>query len=114
MSLVYEDRAYKLKYTGKRRKGWECSKDKKWCKDSVSTNLDVTSMLRQIPHMDTCPMDPHFRIFYLNKKSAILFTNQKANLILIFGVKSKLSISTSEQNRLPKSYALNQVRLYFI
>ncbi|KRX34096.1 hypothetical protein T05_1240 [Trichinella murrelli] len=60
MFLVYEDRAYKLKYTGKRRKGWECSKDQKWCKDSVSTNLDVTSMLRQIPHMDTCPMDPHF------------------------------------------------------
>ncbi|KRX71205.1 hypothetical protein T06_9410 [Trichinella sp. T6] len=60
MPLVYEDRAFKLKYTGKRRKGWECSKDKKWCKDSVSTNLDVTSMLRQITHMDTCPMDPHF------------------------------------------------------
>ncbi|KRZ50332.1 hypothetical protein T02_4608 [Trichinella nativa] len=74
--------------------------DKKWCKDSVSTNLDVTSMLGQIPHMDKCPMDPHFRIFYLNKKSAILFANQKANLILIFGVKSKLSISPSEQNRL--------------
>ncbi|KRX51331.1 hypothetical protein T06_4438 [Trichinella sp. T6] len=35
------------------------SLDKKWCKDSVSTNLDVTSMLGQIPHMDKCPMDPH-------------------------------------------------------
>ncbi|KRZ71971.1 hypothetical protein T08_16193 [Trichinella sp. T8] len=35
MSLLYEGRAYKLKYTGKRRKVGECSEDKKGCKTSL-------------------------------------------------------------------------------
>ncbi|KRX25325.1 hypothetical protein T07_13852 [Trichinella nelsoni] len=64
MSIVYEGRAYKLKYTGKRRR------DKKWCKDSVFTNLDVTSVLGQIPHMEACPMDPH--LAYKMEKMAVL------------------------------------------
>ncbi|KRZ56070.1 hypothetical protein T02_1270 [Trichinella nativa] len=41
----------------------------------VSTNLDVTSVLRQTPHMEACPMDPHLaykmeKIAVLKKRSA--------------------------------------------
>ncbi|KRX62278.1 hypothetical protein T09_10465 [Trichinella sp. T9] len=54
-SLVYEGRAYKLRYTGKRMKNWGCSKDRKGCKGGVTTNLDVTAVIRRTPHGDDCP-----------------------------------------------------------
>ncbi|KRZ11369.1 hypothetical protein T11_3547 [Trichinella zimbabwensis] len=70
MSVVYEGRAYKLKYDGKRVKYWGCSKDKQGCKGAISTNLDVTIVLRQRPHMETCPVDEH--VAYIMEKRAIL------------------------------------------
>ncbi|XP_003382332.1 conserved hypothetical protein [Trichinella spiralis] len=33
-------------------------KDKKGCKGSVSTNLDVTPVPRHSSHMEACPVDP--------------------------------------------------------
>ncbi|KRY26698.1 hypothetical protein T01_12254, partial [Trichinella spiralis] len=61
MSLVYEGRAYKFKFTGKQRKCWGCSKDKKGYKDAVSTNVDITAVLRQTCHMGASPVDQHLR-----------------------------------------------------
>ncbi|XP_003367237.1 conserved hypothetical protein [Trichinella spiralis] len=61
MSLVYEGRAYKIKFTGKQRKCWGCSKDKKGYKDAVSTNVDITAVLRQTCHMGASPVDQHLR-----------------------------------------------------
>ncbi|KRY54981.1 hypothetical protein T03_7680 [Trichinella britovi] len=69
-SLVYEGRAYKLRYTGKRVKNWGCSKDKKECKGGLTTNLDVTGVLRQTPHGDSCPVYEH--IAYKIDKRTIL------------------------------------------
>ncbi|KRX32994.1 hypothetical protein T05_9698 [Trichinella murrelli] len=65
-SLVYEGRAY----TGKRVKNWGCSKDKKECKGGLTTNLDVTGVLRQTPHGDSCPVYEH--IAYKMDKRTIL------------------------------------------
>ncbi|KRX19580.1 hypothetical protein T07_7440 [Trichinella nelsoni] len=79
-SLVYEGRAYKLRYTGKRVKNWECSKvcalkilniirsvlvkDKKRCKGGITTNLDADF------HGDDCPVDEHTA--YRMEKRALL------------------------------------------
>ncbi|KRY80469.1 hypothetical protein T4D_5811 [Trichinella pseudospiralis] len=32
-------------------------KNKKGCKGGLTTNMDVTAVLRWIPHGDDCPMD---------------------------------------------------------
>ncbi|KRY19949.1 hypothetical protein T12_7166 [Trichinella patagoniensis] len=73
-SLVYEGRAYKLRYTGKRVKNWGCSKDKKECKGGLTTNLDVTGVLRRTPHGDSCPVYEHIAykmdLTILRKRSA--------------------------------------------
>ncbi|KRY72769.1 hypothetical protein T4B_11104 [Trichinella pseudospiralis] len=42
-------------------------KNKKGCKGGLTTNMDVTAVLRRIPHGDDCPMDeetaaPHFAV----------------------------------------------------
>ncbi|KRZ71368.1 hypothetical protein T10_12387, partial [Trichinella papuae] len=55
MSLVYEGRAYKLKRAGKQKKYWRCSKDKESCKGAIWTNLDVTSVIKQNDHIESCP-----------------------------------------------------------
>ncbi|KRZ18783.1 hypothetical protein T11_4535 [Trichinella zimbabwensis] len=52
MSLVYEGRTYKVKYAGSKRFVLEW--DKQGCKSAISTNLDVTTVLKQIPYMETC------------------------------------------------------------
>ncbi|KRY98563.1 hypothetical protein T11_5243, partial [Trichinella zimbabwensis] len=70
MSLVYEGRAYKLKRAGKQKKYWRCSKDKKGCKDIIWTNLDVTSVIKQNDHIESCPVDEH--LAYKMEKKAIL------------------------------------------
>ncbi|KRY29148.1 hypothetical protein T01_10964 [Trichinella spiralis] len=44
-SLVYESRAYKLRYTGKRLKNWRLWRSE--CEGGLTTNLDVTAVLRQ-------------------------------------------------------------------
>ncbi|KRY80948.1 hypothetical protein T4D_13321 [Trichinella pseudospiralis] len=69
-SLVYEGMSYKLRYTGKRVKNWGCSKDKKGCKSGLSTNLDVTAVLRQTSHSNNCLVDEH--IAYKMEKRAML------------------------------------------
>ncbi|KRY13490.1 hypothetical protein T12_14761 [Trichinella patagoniensis] len=69
-SLVYEGRAYKLRYTGKRVKNWGCSKDKKGCKGGVTTSLDATAVIRRTPHGDDCPVGEHTA--YRMEKRAIL------------------------------------------
>ncbi|KRY84483.1 hypothetical protein T4D_11597 [Trichinella pseudospiralis] len=58
-SLVYERRAYKLRYTGKRVKSWGCSKDKKGCGGASWTNLDVTSMIKQNDYIGSCLVDEY-------------------------------------------------------
>ncbi|KRZ75531.1 hypothetical protein T10_4101 [Trichinella papuae] len=70
MSLVYEGRAYKLRYTGKQKKHWVCSKDKEGCKGAIWTNLDVTAVITQKDHIESCPVDEH--LAYKMEKKAIL------------------------------------------
>ncbi|KRZ29285.1 hypothetical protein T4C_12718 [Trichinella pseudospiralis] len=53
-SLVYEGRSYKLRY---RQTGEKWGYSKKGCKDGLSTNLDVTAVLRQTSHSKNCPVD---------------------------------------------------------
>ncbi|KRX18117.1 hypothetical protein T07_13777 [Trichinella nelsoni] len=69
MSLVYEGRAYKLKRAGK-QKYWRCSKDKKGCGGAIWTNLDVTSVIMQNDHIESCPVDEH--LAYKMEKKALL------------------------------------------
>ncbi|KRX22512.1 hypothetical protein T07_11855 [Trichinella nelsoni] len=59
MSFVHKGKACKLKYDDKRVKYWRSSKDKQGCKGAISNNLDVTSVLKQRPHMETCQVDQH-------------------------------------------------------
>ncbi|XP_003375783.1 hypothetical protein Tsp_09360 [Trichinella spiralis] len=54
MALVFEGRAYKLKHTGKQKKCWRCSKDKKGCKGAVWTDLEVTVVIDGKDHVETC------------------------------------------------------------
>ncbi|KRX30092.1 hypothetical protein T05_8487, partial [Trichinella murrelli] len=54
MALVFEGRSYKLKYTGKQKKCWRCSKDKKGCKGAVWTDLEVTAVINRKDHVETC------------------------------------------------------------
>ncbi|KRZ80081.1 hypothetical protein T10_13377, partial [Trichinella papuae] len=70
MSLVYEGRAYKLKRAGKQKKYWSCSKDKKGCGGAIWTNLDVTSVIKQNEHIESCPVDEH--LAYKLEKKAVL------------------------------------------
>ncbi|KRY71692.1 hypothetical protein T4A_10617, partial [Trichinella pseudospiralis] len=70
LSLVYEGRAYKLKRTGKEKKYWLCSKDKQGCKAVICTNLEVTTVIHQNDHIETCPVDEH--LAYKMEKKAIL------------------------------------------
>ncbi|KRZ66194.1 hypothetical protein T10_8620 [Trichinella papuae] len=51
-------------------KCWACSKDKQGCDGAISTNLEVTVVLMQRPHMETCPVDEH--VAYIMEKKAIL------------------------------------------
>ncbi|KRX73638.1 hypothetical protein T06_11792 [Trichinella sp. T6] len=51
MSFVHKGKACKLKYDGRRVKYWRCFKG------AISNNLDVTSVLKQRPHMKTCQTD---------------------------------------------------------
>ncbi|KRY07221.1 hypothetical protein T12_4436 [Trichinella patagoniensis] len=69
MSLVYEGRAYKLKRAG-RQKYWRCSQDKKGCGGSIWTNLDVTSVIKQNDHIESCPADEH--LAYKMEKKTLL------------------------------------------
>ncbi|KRZ75672.1 hypothetical protein T10_3710 [Trichinella papuae] len=70
MSLVHEGRAYKLRHTGKQKKHWACSKDKKGCGGAIWTNLDVTTVIKQNDHIKNCPVDEH--LAYKMEKKAIL------------------------------------------
>ncbi|XP_003376080.1 conserved hypothetical protein [Trichinella spiralis] len=70
LSLVYEGRAYKLKRTCKATKYWLCSKDKQGCKAVIWTNLEVTTVINQNDHIETCPVDQH--LAYKMEKKAIL------------------------------------------
>ncbi|KRY74257.1 hypothetical protein T4A_6777 [Trichinella pseudospiralis] len=67
-SLVYESRSYKLRYrqTGEKM-GDILKNDKKGCKGELSTNLDVTAVLRQTSHSNTCPVDEHIAYQMENK-----------------------------------------------
>ncbi|KRZ57745.1 hypothetical protein T02_4869 [Trichinella nativa] len=73
MSFVHKGKACKLKYDGRRVKYWRCFKVcadlmcslllsvSLFCcmtsKGAISNNLDVTSVLKQRPHMETCQVD---------------------------------------------------------
>ncbi|KRY08405.1 hypothetical protein T12_16565 [Trichinella patagoniensis] len=52
MALGFEGRAYKLKHTGKQKKCWRCSKDKKGCKGAVWTDLEVTAVMNRKDQVD--------------------------------------------------------------
>ncbi|KRY02220.1 hypothetical protein T12_15796, partial [Trichinella patagoniensis] len=68
-------RAYKLKRAS-RQKYWRCSKvcpkctDKEGCNGAVWTNLDVTTVIKQNDHIESCPVDEH--LAYKLEKKAIL------------------------------------------
>ncbi|KRZ66057.1 hypothetical protein T10_5875 [Trichinella papuae] len=47
-----------------------CSKDKQGYDGAISTNLEVTVVLKQRPHMETWPVDKH--VAYIMEKKAIL------------------------------------------
>ncbi|KRY45910.1 hypothetical protein T03_15361 [Trichinella britovi] len=70
MALVFEGRSYKLKYTGKQKKCWRCSKDKKGCKGAVWTDLEVTAVINRKDHVETCQEDEH--LAYKMEKKALL------------------------------------------
>ncbi|KRX40192.1 hypothetical protein T06_8278, partial [Trichinella sp. T6] len=70
MALVFEGRSYKLKYTGKQKKCWRCSKDKKGCKGAVWTDLEVTAVINRKDHVETCQVDEH--LAYKMEKKALL------------------------------------------
>ncbi|KRZ87489.1 hypothetical protein T08_2570 [Trichinella sp. T8] len=59
MSLVYEGRVYKLKYTGKRKKCWGCSKDKEGCGGAVWKDLEGPAGIDRKDHVETCRVDEH-------------------------------------------------------
>ncbi|KRX35460.1 hypothetical protein T05_11786, partial [Trichinella murrelli] len=54
-SLVSQGRTYKLRYTNKQRKHWVCSKGREGCKGVIWTNLDVTYVITQKDHIESCP-----------------------------------------------------------
>ncbi|KRY29922.1 hypothetical protein T03_11516, partial [Trichinella britovi] len=70
MALVFEGRAYKLKQTGKQKKCWRCSKDKKGCKGAVWTDLEVTAVINRKDHVENCQVDEHMA--YKMEKKALL------------------------------------------
>ncbi|KRX18773.1 hypothetical protein T07_8499 [Trichinella nelsoni] len=41
--------------------------DKKGCKGGVTTNLDVTAVIRRTPHGDDCPVDEHTKKGHFKK-----------------------------------------------
>ncbi|KRX44858.1 hypothetical protein T09_1751, partial [Trichinella sp. T9] len=69
MAFVFEGRAYKLKHTGKQKKCWRCSKDKKDCKGAVWTDLEVTAVINRKDHVETCQVDEH--LAYKMEKKAL-------------------------------------------
>ncbi|XP_003375683.1 hypothetical protein Tsp_09262, partial [Trichinella spiralis] len=78
MALVFEGRAYKLKHTGKQKKCWRCSKDKKGCKGAVWTDLEVTAVIDRKDHVETCqPVEPgawivHSRLYHSGIKNCLI------------------------------------------
>ncbi|KRX49799.1 hypothetical protein T05_7326 [Trichinella murrelli] len=54
-SLVSHGRTYKLRNTNKQRKHWVCSKGREGCKGVIWTNLDVTYVITQKDHIESCP-----------------------------------------------------------
>ncbi|XP_003366558.1 conserved hypothetical protein [Trichinella spiralis] len=54
MGLAFEGRSYKLKHTGKQKKCWRCSKDKKGCGGAVWTDIEVTAVINRKDHAETC------------------------------------------------------------
>ncbi|XP_003371085.1 conserved hypothetical protein [Trichinella spiralis] len=70
-SLVFSRKdIYKLRYTNKQRKHWVCSKGRKGCKGVIWTNLDVTYVITQKDHIESCPVDEH--LAYKMEKKAVL------------------------------------------
>ncbi|KRX91396.1 hypothetical protein T4E_7599 [Trichinella pseudospiralis] len=53
MSLVYQGRVYKVRCIGKTEK----TLDKKGCDGAMWTNLDVTSVIKQNDHVESCSVD---------------------------------------------------------
>ncbi|KRX41172.1 hypothetical protein T05_3308 [Trichinella murrelli] len=68
LSLVFEGKAHKLKYTGKKKKYWRCSKiytqcttcNKIGCRDAMCRNLKVTAIISQKDRVERFPMDSPF------------------------------------------------------
>ncbi|KRZ78503.1 hypothetical protein T10_8990 [Trichinella papuae] len=75
-SLVSQGRTYKLRYTNKQKKHWVCSKVcakctcREGCKGVIWTNLDVTYVITQKDHIESCPVDEH--LAYKMEKKAVL------------------------------------------
>ncbi|KRZ84557.1 hypothetical protein T08_14305 [Trichinella sp. T8] len=88
MPLVHEGRAYTLKHTDEQKKHWKCSKACpefcfyskeptkinvqrmviRGCRGIVSTNLEVTEVIRLSEHAESCPANP--RAFYHHQQLA--------------------------------------------
>ncbi|KRZ65463.1 hypothetical protein T10_10753 [Trichinella papuae] len=67
-SLVSQGRTYKLRYTNKQKKHWVCSKCREGCKGVIWTNLDVTYVITQKDHIESCPVDEHLA-YKMEKKA---------------------------------------------
>ncbi|KRY60108.1 hypothetical protein T03_3427 [Trichinella britovi] len=58
LSLVFEGKAYKLKYAGKKKKYLGCSKI--YTQDAMCRNLKVTAIISQKDRVERFPMDSPF------------------------------------------------------
>ncbi|KRZ92764.1 hypothetical protein T08_13697 [Trichinella sp. T8] len=73
MSLVHEGRAYKLNVPANRNIGGARKyvlNDKTDCGGAIWANLDVTTVIKQNDHIESCPVDEH--LAYKMEKKAIL------------------------------------------
>ncbi|KRZ49576.1 hypothetical protein T02_11714, partial [Trichinella nativa] len=66
--LVYRGRCYTLKRTNRNDKCWICASVIRGCRGIVSTNLEVTEVIRLSEHAKSCPINS--RAFYHHQQLA--------------------------------------------
>ncbi|KRX52544.1 hypothetical protein T09_9888 [Trichinella sp. T9] len=57
--LMYRGWCYTLKRTNRNDKYWICASVIRSCRGIVSTNLEVTEVIRLSEHAKSCPANPH-------------------------------------------------------
>ncbi|KRX69365.1 hypothetical protein T06_10207 [Trichinella sp. T6] len=92
-SLVSQGRTYKLRYTNKQRKHWVCSKGREGCKGVIWTNLDVTYVITQKDHIESCPVDEH--LAYKMEKKAVLKKRSAEETKSILAIYDEVSVASA-------------------